>query len=194
MDDAWQDFLLNLRAYAIVGGASGVVLGGLLLAVPALRRRLLPLPRLRPGRWGGAEVLLALLTLPFAQFLTLQMIAAMSPPMPDDRAAARAEAMRLFIAASPLWAALTLAVVTTVLYRISGTRPHQYGVTWARWPANVALGILLFMVITPLTLAVYLGMVLAFGSETNPLEQVVKHGLGQWEWPLLLFMTVAGAR
>jgi membrane protease YdiL (CAAX protease family) len=192
VDDAWQEFLLDLQAYAIVGGASGVVLGGLFVAVPALRRRLLPLPRLRPGRWNGAEVLLALLALPLAQVVIMSVIASISPPGGEGQAA-RTEATRLFIMSSPLWVALTLAVVTTVLYRISGTRPHQYGVTWARWPANVVLGSLMFLVVTPISLAVYLGVVLVFGSETNPLEKVVQQGLGQSEWPLLVFMTVAAA-
>lgn len=192
MDDAWQEFLLNLLAYAIVGGVSGVVLGALFLAMPPLRRRLLPLPRLRPGRWSGAEVLLAMFALPLAQFAVLSVLVATATPERDPDAA-QAEAARLIVLGSPVWTALTLAVVTTLLFAISRTRPHQYGMTWARWPANVVLGILLFLVLAPLTLAVYVVVVLAFGSETNPLELAAKRGFSEWEWALLVFMTVAGA-
>jgi membrane protease YdiL (CAAX protease family) len=192
VDDAWQEIALNLRAYAIVGGAGLVVLAAILLAVPSARRRLLPLPRLRPGNWSGAEVLLALPTLEFAQLAVVSVLVVLMAPEGNVEAL-RPELMRLAILGSPLWVVLTLALVTTLLFTISRTRPHQYGVTRARWPANVALGILVFLVIAPLTFAVFLLALLAFGSETNPIELAVKQGFQTWEWALLVFMTVAGA-
>jgi membrane protease YdiL (CAAX protease family) len=192
VDDAWQDFLLNLLAYVMVAGAGGIVLGGMLVAMPSLRRRLLPVPRLRPGRWGGGEVLFALLALPFAHRIVVDILAPLAPPA-DDRAVARAEYFKLDVIGSPLWVMLTLAIVITLLFLKSRTRPYHYGITWARWPANVVLGIVLYLVLTPLTLAIYLLAVLALGGEKNLIELTVQRGFTQWQWALLLFMTVIGA-
>jgi membrane protease YdiL (CAAX protease family) len=192
VDDAWREIALNLQAYAIVAGAGLVVLAAILLGVPSARRRLLPLPRLRPGNWSGAEVLLAMPTLEFAQLAVVSVLVVLLAPQGDVEAL-RPELMRLAILGSPVWVALTLALVTTLLFMISRTRPHQYGVTAARWPANVALGVLVFLFIAPLTFAVFLPVLLAFGTETHPIELAVKQDFQTWKWALLVFMTVVGA-
>src|SRR5689334_14570687 len=46
-------------AYGIVAGAALLALAGLFFGTSALRRRWLPLRRLRPVEWTGAEVILA---------------------------------------------------------------------------------------------------------------------------------------
>ena len=57
------------------------------------------------------------------------------------------------IIGSPMWVAVTLAIVTSLLFAISRTRGHAYGVTWARWVANVVVvvaGVLAFLAFSPL--------------------------------------------
>jgi membrane protease YdiL (CAAX protease family) len=191
MDDPGQEFLASLLAYAVIAGASLLVAAAALWLAPYFWRRPLPVPRLRPGAWGGAEVLFVLLALPVAHSVVIGFLADARPAL--DPNARGTEAARLVLTGSPVWVTLTLAIICTLLFAISRTRPHQYGVTWVRWPANLIIGVLLYVVSTPPVLAVYLLLVLVFGGEVNVFEQMGKQGMLWWEWVLLTFMTVIGA-
>ena len=57
------------------------------------------------------------------------------------------------IIGSPMWVAVNLAIMTSLLFAISRTRGHAYGVTWGRWTANVVVvvvGVLAFLAFSPL--------------------------------------------
>ena len=51
--------------------------------------------------------------------------------------------------------ALTVAMTVSLLFAISRTRPHHLGLTAARWPANVVLGVALFLGVAPVALGVF---------------------------------------
>lgn len=197
-DDLWKELLLSSQAYLTVAAVAVVIAFIAFAASASFRRRRLPLPRLRIGRWGGREVVLAVLTQAvFAPFIVLTILASTqlgSLPERTDRTALRETSARLSILGSPLIVALTLAIIITVLFTISGTRPHHLGVTRSRWTANVLLGALLFLAMTPLALATYFlaGWILG-NEEKNILELLVRNGIAWWEWALLVFTTVIGA-
>jgi membrane protease YdiL (CAAX protease family) len=200
-DKVWNEFLLNGDAYLIVAAVAVVVAGIAAIATPYVWRRPLPLPRLRPGRWGGREVVLALLSPYVVQFfvifglyscvMTLSLAAV--EPVPGRAGAADTKLLHLLVLGSPVSASLTVAVVITLLFALSRTRPHQFGVTWARWPANVVLGVAMFIVMAPVTLGVYLITILVLGIVESPLERMVREGFAAWEWLFLVFMTGLGA-
>jgi membrane protease YdiL (CAAX protease family) len=192
--DDWQEFLLNLQAYLIVGGAAVVLTAGGAIAAPYVLRRPLPLPGLRPGRWGGGEVLFALLA--FALFVPNLVTGLLSDlGFFETVLGGEASFFRKITVGSPLYLALTLAMVFTVLYVSSRTRPRDLGLTAARWPANVALGAVAFLLLTvPIHTVNYL-LILALGSpEEHPILRMVNEPTYQpWEWYLLVFQTVVAA-
>ena len=193
----WEEFLLNLDAYLVIGGA-GILLAAIaLLSARYFFRRPLPLARLRPGRWTGREVQFALIAHAlFVPFVVLALLASFSTnfaPDQNNKEAVRRAAGHLIILGSPLNVFLTLAIVVTMLYALSRTRPHQVGITWARWPANVILGVLLYLLITVPILSVHFLVTQMPGSEKHLFERLVDEGLEWWEWVLLVFMTVCGA-
>jgi membrane protease YdiL (CAAX protease family) len=192
VNDPQQDFLLNLLAYAVIAVPALAIAVALYTLVPSVRHRLFPLPRVRRGHWNGIEVFFALIALPFAQ-VTASGVLRESPLAPENAEVDPSVGVRLAVWSSPLSTALTLAIVFTLLYAISRTRPHQYGLSWARWPANALLGILLWLVMAPVTLAAYLAVLQFFPAEPNPLEILVERGIVPWEGGLLVFMTVVGA-
>lgn len=198
MTDPWDELLLNLQAYLLAGGIGAAIALLLVGFAPCFRRRPLPLRRLRPGRWGGGEVILAFLNVfCFATPAVLAVAALLAVPPSSDvkeyEAAVRAAAPRLVVLTSPFTVALTLAVLTAILFGVSRTRPHQLGVTRARWAANVILGVLAFLVLAPIALGVYYLVTLVFPAEKNAFEVLVAQGLDPHEWALLVFMTVIGA-
>jgi membrane protease YdiL (CAAX protease family) len=201
-DDLWKELLLSSRAYLVIAGAGIALAVAVFFAAPDFLRRPLPLPRLRRGSWTGREVALALLTQTFlVPFLVLSILLVLSSlasllrdPVPQGQdAPAVDDSARRIILASPVIVTLTLTVVLTILFAISRTRPHQLGVTMARWPANVVLGILAFLTLAPVTLGVYFLAILVFGPEEHPFELLIKQGIAPWEWGFLVFATVVGA-
>ena len=59
MSEDWlRDLKWNGIAYAVLAGIAALALLGMWLFMPTLRRRWLPLPRLRPGSWSGFDVIL----------------------------------------------------------------------------------------------------------------------------------------
>ena len=109
----------NMLAYAITAGVAGTLLSPLLFLVA--RRRLLPIQRLRQGRWSGYEVVLTFILLYFVpgaaisilEQLGFYQVIFVKPP----------SGMRKDIWAAPLSMFLTLAFFFWVLFTGSKTRP-----------------------------------------------------------------------
>jgi hypothetical protein len=150
-DDWLRDLKWSVIAYAAVAGTALVAILGLRLFVPALRRRWLPLPRLRPGTWTGYEVLLAFcVTIGFPSFIVLILsqigffvpLIGIGPDVEPSDPKAQAYFARCVNISSPLIVAVVLGTLFAVLFARRGAWPHQYGASWSRWPANVGLGLL----------------------------------------------------
>jgi membrane protease YdiL (CAAX protease family) len=190
----WADLLLNLQAYFVIAGLALVLIGLGSLAAPHFWRQPLPMPRLRRGKWSGGEVLVALVGYLMVQIGVGDVISPIVPSPPEGDAGARqVQLARIAILGSPLIVALTLALVVTLLFAVSRTRPHHVGITWARWAANLNLGSMLFLVAAPVSLGIYYLVTQVTGVKKNPLEVAAEHGLEPWEWGFLAFMTVIGA-
>ncbi len=191
MDKVWEELWLSAAAYLLVGAGAVVLLIGCLLAAPYTLRRPLPVRRLRPGRWGGSEVVLTVLVALFvAPFLVNSLLQSI---VPADELKNRETALRLEVYSSPLELVLILALITALLFVRTRTRPHHYGLTLARAPANVALGAAAFLVLAPVTLGLYFLATLAFGTREHPFERLLAQNFPAWAWIFLVFMTVVRA-
>lgn len=195
-----DDLVWTASAYAALAGAALLALAAILFFLRWRHARWLPLQRLRPGKWGGYEVLLAFLAqnvLPLVIVALLTAIGFFGPllgPAPDlEKPGEAAERffLRGIMIASPLTFVVTLGIIFAALYWISRTRPQDYGLSWVRWPANLGLGIAAFLIVTPLVLGLH--ALLTWGQEDNqPFKQLAKLMQG-WEWLFLAFqVTVAG--
>jgi membrane protease YdiL (CAAX protease family) len=192
----WQEFLLSLLAYLIIGGIGIVVAAAALTAAPYFWRRPFPLPRLRPGRWSGREVFATLMTPLIALYVVSGVLVPFADlPKPDgtNEAAVREAEERLLFLSNPVANVLTVALVITLLFATSRTRPQHLGLTWARWPANVVLGAGVFLTITVPVLAIHVVATWLTGSGRHLLERLAHEGFVWWEWVVLFLMTVCGA-
>ena len=95
--------------------------------------------------------------------------------------------------ASPLTLTVVLWTLFGFLFARRGTRPAHYGLTPARWPANLALGLLAFILATPIILGVHLAMTLAAPTRTSPVVEIFKRDVFAWEWLLLANSLVVAA-
>ncbi len=195
-DELWW----TASAYAALAGAAVVALGGLAVFLAASKKRWLPLQRLRPGTWTGLDVLLAFFVVqgvPYLIALLLLMMGffdpllgpapALDPPDPD----LKWYLLRCDMLASPLTLAATLGVLFAVFYLRCQTQPRRYGLSWARWPANLGLGIVGFLSATPVVLGLYALITLAHPEE-QMFAELAKHMQG-WEWIFLALQTIVRA-
>jgi membrane protease YdiL (CAAX protease family) len=195
----------NAIGYALVAGLALIALLGLYIFVPAVRRRWLPLPRLRPGTWTGHDVFLAFCVFvgfPGVIVMVLTEAGTFTPligPAPDSDAPAKVHAvytLRAQTISSPLSLAVTLGILFAILFARSGCRPHHLGLSWARWQANLGLGLLAFIVSTPIVLTIYFAasllVQLAIPTRAHPLAELGKDSVFDWEWFFIAFhVTVA---
>jgi membrane protease YdiL (CAAX protease family) len=190
--ELWNDFLANARAYLVIAGI-GVVLAIIgFFCGPRQVRRPLPPPRLRRGRWGGFEVAMAFLYQQFVPILVIGMLDSLG--FFESWLGEQPSAERRLILSAPLSVALTLALILSLLFAVSRTRPHSFGLVGSRWPANLVLGVLAFLVLAPVVLGVYYLTVLVLpGKEEHALEQLVKGRFRDWEWYFLVFHTAVAA-
>ena len=193
--------------YGVVAGAAVVALAGLWLFVPAFRQRWWPLKRLRPGYWTGRDVLLAFCALGFQVFIIVMLLqigffANLIGPEPDRAAfkddnafkdAARAYGIRCGAIASPLYLAVTLGVVFASLFVRTSTRPHHLGLTWARWPANLGLGLAAVVLVAPFVLGLHSMTTIVLGDQGFSYVVLARDIKNDWEWIVLAFMLVVAA-
>jgi membrane protease YdiL (CAAX protease family) len=191
--DDWQSLLLDLQAYLLVG-AVAVAIGAVCIGLaPYVLRRPLPIARLRPGRWTGHEVFMVILATQWGvPFLIDFLLESLGPSLARDDPLTR---LRWTVYLSPLNTALALAVITTLLYVGSRTRPHHIGITWARWPANIVAGVVAFLVVAPLCYGILYLVTIGLGlaAREHPFEKLVQQDFPIGGWALLAFMTVVQA-
>jgi membrane protease YdiL (CAAX protease family) len=186
-------------AIATTAGISLVTLLGLYVFVPALRWRWFPIARLRPGAWTGREVFVAFcIERGFPSFLLalLVQIGFFTPligPLPDAEAEQLLYSRQCAYISSPITSTFTLGCLFALMFLSSGTRPNHYGLTWARWPANLGLGVVSFLVAWPIIMGTQKLAVLAFPPTSDPYLALAKLGLSAWEWLLFGFQLIVAA-
>lgn len=196
-----DEVLANVWAYLGVAGGAMLALAVLFAALPSVRRRLLPVPRLRPVRWSGHEVVVAaLLYAGLQSFLPVVLLdigffdslIGMRPP-DNDPNALTTYLIRCVVIASPLFTFLFLAMLSTLLYLRCGLRPHHYGLTLVRWPAQVAVGIAAFLLMTPVVLGVFTLAALVLGNQPHAMDRLHPDGTEPWEWGFVFFQATIAA-
>lgn len=189
-------------AYALVAGTALIALAVGYFTVPALRRSWLGVPRLRPVTWTGHEVLLAVCICFGLPMIVTEVLLQtgfytnLIGPAPDfDPAKPEWKEYRDRCSAigSPLVLTLVLGVLFAVLFARTGTRPHHYGLTRARWPANLALGAVGFMASMPIVIGIFAVLALTVGARDHPMTQLARHNPPAWEWVLLAFQATVAA-
>jgi membrane protease YdiL (CAAX protease family) len=197
----WVEQLIwNAIAYAAVAGAGLGVMLGVYLFAPGLHQSWFSLPRLRPGTWTGHDVFLAFciflgfprliveLLLVMGFFNSLIGLEPDGPPI--DKLIYGARCVWI---CSPLTLAIVLGLLFAMLFARSGTRPHHYGLSWARWPANSGLGLIALIVGKPIVLGIFALALLLFTRRPDPVESLVNLQPPEWEWALLAFQTTVAA-
>ncbi len=189
-----RELISNAVAYAVLACLAAATLIAIYLASPALRRRWLPLARLRPGSWLGSDVFFTFCAyqgcglIVFGALFQLGFFRVVYGPGPDVDSPTsewRIYMLRCGNLSSPLVFTVTLGVIFTMLFARSGTRPHQFGLTWTRWRANFGLGLAAFILATPIVLGSYALMSLLMHDRPHPLTELGRLGLDNWEWLLL---------
>jgi membrane protease YdiL (CAAX protease family) len=190
----------NAIAYGVVAVLGLAALVGLYACVPALRRRWFPVSRLRPGAWLGHDVFLAFcIFLGFPRLIvdSLQLLGFFTPLLGSEPDAPPLDKLlygsRCTWISSPLTLAAVLGLLFAVLFARSGARPHHYGLSWARWPANVGLGIIAFVLGKPIVLGIFALSVLVFTPRPDPIDGIAQLHPPEWEWALLAFHTTVAA-
>jgi membrane protease YdiL (CAAX protease family) len=192
----------NAIAYGLIAGAAVLGIIGVYLFVPAVRRRWLPMVRLRPGAWTGREVFLvfcAYIGFPSVIVMMLMMIGFFNPligPAPDPESAEPAfttYAEQCGAISSPLFLTVTLGVIFAMLFARRGVRPHHLGLSRARLPANLALGLAALLIGFPLVMGVHVAVGLLLGNRPHALTQAGQQIREQWEWFFLAFQATVAA-
>jgi len=202
VNDGLHDLKWNAIAYAIVAGVSVIALVVMWFLVPALSERWLPIQRLRPGSWTGQEVFISICaTFGFPLLIVQGLIAVgfflpLIGPSPDlERMTPelREYVQRCAVISSPLSLTVILAFLFYLLYIRIGDRPHQYGLTWARWPNNVALGLAVFVPVTPIVLGIFALLTFLLPSTIHQMVAQGRHDPPFWEWTLMGFQATIAA-
>lgn len=186
--------LVTLAAYAATALVALLTLAIIYLCAPAMRGRWLPLPRLRPGTWTGHDVFLVFCLwfgLPsvivelLSQFGFFRGLIGIAPDSDLETPENVLYFQRCGVIAGPLIFLVLMAAIFGILYARSGSRPHQYGLGWARWPANLALGLVAFIVGTPIILGTHFLAILLLPQRPHQFELLGKQPLEGWEWGLM---------
>lgn len=99
-----------------------------------------------------------------------------------------------------LWALTALRVLQSIIILgviglIAGGRPYQLGLTCHRWEADLALGYMTWLVLTPLVFLVFFAATLIWQApaEQHPVEVLLRGQPGVESWVLGLVTTLAVA-
>ena len=202
MGDVTPEVMWYGIAFAMTAGASLVTLLGLYAYLAVLRKRWLPLPRLRPGTWTGREVIFAFCVESgfkaciIALLLEIGFFTPLIGPPPDPNGTDPVKAvyaLRCISISSPMTLAVVLGLLFAVMFIRTGTRPRHYGLTWARWPANLGLGLAVFLLAWPVIMGIHALAGLTFSSSFDLFTALGKQDPRLWEWLLLGFQTIVAA-
>ena len=175
MDKIWQSVWIGLLSFTSVAVVGGVAAAALVYFWPNIRRRWLPVPHLRWGRWTGGEVL--------AVYLIMQLAPALIAKLLDridffhliygQRPSGAVEFLWVETFSFPLFVFLSF----TVLYLMSRTYFNDLGLSRSRWQANCVLGYVGFVLATPVVLGLFAGLenlpTIVGEPRRNPLTQVI---------------------
>lgn len=184
--EEWQQILV---AYLGLAAAAGVAAAGLW----AWRwpSRLLPLQRSPRGAWSGREVVLCLLFIILAEGLAVWVVQGIGfaeklygPDPPPKK-----QAFWAVLLARPLG----LVLIFSGLYAASRTRPAHLGWTWSRWPANVVLGMLAWLVLTPVVYLVNFVAEQLVSPRPHLFTEAAKEFELPGEWVALFVQTIVFA-
>jgi membrane protease YdiL (CAAX protease family) len=174
--------LVHVASYLLL-----VMLGGAVVYPwwKRVRTHLLPLPRLRWGRWTAGEIILVYFIFLFMSLLVLDLLKRSGfflliyGKEPDPLV------QSLWV--NPFALPLCLAASFYGLYSLSLTYPNDLGISPSRWRANVSLGYAAFVVAAPVVLGTF--------AILNLLPNVKPHEFTRFggadttllEWGLFLF-------
>src|SRR5439155_16455753 len=111
---------------------------------------------------------------------------------------------RLLAVRKSLWAVslaflLQVGLILFFFYSQVGARPYQFGLTVHRLGINGLVGFLVWLVLTPLVLALNLAVILCYQAlthstpEGHPLEQLGRAQIMPAEWLLIIFTATIAA-
>lgn len=192
---AGEELLSAALALGWVAAGGLVLLGVLTLVRPGLWRHLLPMPRLRPGRWTGMDAVYVILLTQMVPLLLSAPVAALLVAtgllgVGDDAKVAGWHALFLV---SPATVVLFFLLTVLALRIRTGTRLAHVGLRAARLSANLALGVLAFLVLTPPVLGLYHLLTLLIPAVKYPFEELMARDFPTWEWAFVAFQTVIAA-
>lgn len=190
-----EELLSAARAFGLVAVGGLALLGVLSLVRPGMWRRLLPVPRLRPGRWTGLDAAGVVLLTQVVPLLLSAPIAALlvASDTLGVGADAKAAGWHALFLASPASVVLFFALTLLALRVRTGTRLAHVGLRTARLPANLALGVLGFLALTAPVLGVYHLLTLLIPVAKYPFEELIARDFPAWEWAFVAFQTVVAA-
>ena len=200
-DETKGELIWHLAAYAGLTGVALLTLLGLYLFARPLHQRWFPLQRLRRVRWRGHDVILAffaliggpvVITLLLLQIVFFQVLIGPEPANrpPDD--AFTTYLSRCQQISGPLILAVTLATIFGTFYARTDSRPHHYGMTWSRWPANIALGMVAFIAASPIVFGTFALASLVLLQHPSHIKAFAK-SLEDWEWVFFGFQVIVMA-
>ncbi len=186
--------------------------GGIALAwaawfwLPQVRRWLAPQPS-RPAPWGSAEIYLLIVAYCFLPSLIYWGLSHTPLLGPDDAAMAHlphAEQEKVRAMRAQPWVRLTFLPVFVIVLGLltphgSGTLAGQFGLRRPRLGANLGLGLLAALVLTPAVNAVYAAVTWALlliaqvTPEEHLLTQLARQTLTPVEWTALVASAILAA-
>jgi membrane protease YdiL (CAAX protease family) len=203
-----QEILLQVWTFAALALGTSLVALGLWLS--QRRRPLFPPQRYRAVPWTGLELTILLLLVFAAIPYLVQAILdrsgffawlyganfriadlANGAPQADPLAQARV-AMWHNLFTCPL----QIICIPTLLRLGSGTMPYQLGLTTHRWRANVVLGFLAWLLLTPVVHGLYflVNSIYLFWQgirpESHPIDFLARHRPSSTELGVLVFLVV----
>jgi len=192
--NGWPEILATGTAYLALAVLGALVLAGLWWFTASLRGPWLPLQRVRPMSWKGVDVLLVFLTMEAVPILVDQTLREAGVfhwlyGVPADPSTRGREQLWSLALALPL----TMALIVFSLKLLRGTRLTELGVTPVRAGNNATVGYAQWLILTPLTLAIYLLALLVTPEEwrgEHSITQVAQQPLAVSEWVLFFAAAV----
>ncbi len=185
-----QQLLFHLWAYFILAGVGLVAC--LAFALDGdLGRRLLPLPGRPRGAWRGGEVFLIFVCFVSIGSLVLFLFRGLGlyEAVYGERPSPERQQLWVPVLALPL----SLAALFLILFLVSGTRPAHFGMTQTRFIPNLVAGYFLWLILTPLVLAVFFYILEWMPYDEHPLSKITQQNLLAVEWLLWIFQGVVAA-
>lgn len=190
--NGWQELCLNLEVWLGLALAAGVPVALLWWSLPVGERRLLPPPRRRAAPWDFPDVYVALCA--FLLYIPLFSLLLQDLPVLTLLYGGQKPVREIvFLWSAALALPFTVGTILLAMRRLSGTRPYQLGLTTHRWRADLALGYLVWLGLTPVVLFIHFLAIRWLGSVPHPFERLAEQPLLPVEWALILFLTVVQA-